>query len=396
MTGPATLRSGRGYPMRNQVIGRASSKAPIRHLDISLLVSVMVLTALGCVAVRSASAQLLIAQGADPDRFLKRQLVFFAVATVVFAATILVDYRKLAPYALMIYSAILFLLLLVLTPLGDEVAGARRWINLGVFQIQPAEMMKVAYILLMATVLSRNEGRQIGPISGLAPVVQAMFWAVVPAVLIFVQPDLGTSMVLFVVAFAMLLVSGVQIRWLLLLVLTGLLAFTLALQMDILKEYQVNRLTAFMDTETDMRGTGFNLEQSKIAIGSGGFAGKGWGQGSQTNLSYVPEQRTDFIFTAIGEEKGFLGGLTVLLLFGIILWRCIRTAMLSKDIFGALIAGGVAAWFAFQLFVNIGMTIGIMPITGIPLPFVSYGGSSLIASFVGVGLVMSIHMRRLV
>lgn len=396
MAGPATLRSGRGYPMRNQVIGRASSKAPIRHLDISLLVSVMVLTALGCVAVRSASAQLLIAQGADPDRFLKRQLVFFAIATVAFAATLLVDYRKLAPYALMIYSAVLFLLLLVLTPLGDEVAGAQRWINLGAFQIQPAEMMKVAYILLMATVLSRNEGRQIGPISGLAPVVQAMFWAAVPAVLIFVQPDLGTSMVLFVVAFAMLLVSGVQIRWLLLLVLTGLLAFTLALQMDILKEYQVNRLTAFMDTETDLRGTGFNLEQSKIAIGSGGFAGKGWGQGSQTNLSYVPEQRTDFIFTAIGEEKGFLGALTVLLLFGIILWRCVRTAMLSKDIFGALVAGGVAAWFAFQLFVNVGMTIGIMPITGIPLPFVSYGGSSLIASFVGVGLVMSIHMRRLV
>ncbi|MBW3590842.1 MAG: rod shape-determining protein RodA [Actinobacteria bacterium] len=203
-------------------------------------------------------------------------------------------------------------------------------------------------------------------------------------------------LVLFVVAFAVLLVSGVQIRWLLLLLLTGLLMVTVTLQMDVLKEYQVTRLTAFMDTEVDPRGTGFNLEQSKIAIGSGGFTGKGWGEGSQTNLSYVPEQRTDFIFTAIGEEKGFLGALTVLLLFSIILWRCVRTAMLSKDIFGALVAAGVAAWFAFQLFVNIGMTIGIMPITGIPLPFVSYGGSSLIASFVGVGLVMSIHMRRLV
>lgn len=396
MAGPATLGRGRGYSMGDRVIGRASSKAPIRHMDISLLVSVMVLTTLGCVAVRSASAQLLIAQGEDPDRFLKRQLIFFSLATVAFVATILVDYRKLAPYTLMIYSAILVLLLAVLTPLGERVAGAQRWIGVGEFQIQPAEAMKVAYILLVATVLSRNEGRQIGPISGLAPVIQAMFWAGVPALLIFIQPDLGTSMVLFVVAFAVLLVSGVQIRWLLLLLLTGLLTVTVALQMDVLKEYQVTRLTAFMDTEVDTRGTGFNLEQSKIAIGSGGLTGKGWGEGSQTNLSYVPEQRTDFIFTAIGEEKGFLGALTVLLLFSIILWRCVRTAMLSKDIFGALVAAGVAAWFAFQLFVNIGMTIGIMPITGIPLPFVSYGGSSLIASFVGVGLVMSIHMRRLV
>ncbi|MEX2587332.1 MAG: rod shape-determining protein RodA [Actinomycetota bacterium] len=395
MAGPATL-GGRGYPTRHGVIGRASSKAPIRHLDISLLVSVMLLTALGCVAVRSASAQLLIAQGADPDRFLKRQLVYFSVATVAFVVTILGDYRKLAPYTLMIYGAVLFLLLIVLTPLGDRVSGAQRWIDVGIFQIQPAELMKVAYILLMATVLSRNDGRQIGPISGLAPVIQAMFWAAIPALLIFLQPDLGTASVLFVAGFAALLVSGVQIRWLLLLLLSGLLAITLALQMDVLEDYQVNRLTAFMDTEADVRGTGFNLEQSKIAIGSGGFTGKGWGQGSQTNLSYVPEQRTDFIFTAIGEEKGFLGGLTVLLLFSTILWRCVRTAMLSKDIFGALVASGVAAWFAFQLFVNVGMTIGIMPITGIPLPFVSYGGSSLIASFVGVGLVMNIHMRRLV
>lgn len=396
MAGPATLGSSRGFTMRDRVIGRTTSKAPIRHLDLSLLVSVMLLTALGCVAVRSASAQLLIAQGEDPDRYLKRQLIFFSLATVAFAATILFDYRKLAPYTLIIYGSVVVLLIAVLTPLGEEVSGARRWLGFGAFQLQPAELMKLAYILFLSTVLSRNEGRQPGPVSGMAPVVQAMFWAAIPAALIFFEPDLGTAMVLFAIAFAALLVAGVQIRWLLLLVLTGLLLGAVALRMDFLEEYQVERLTAFMDTEADIRGSGFNLEQSKIAIGSGGFTGKGWGQGSQTNLSYVPEQRTDFIFTAIGEEKGFLGGLTVLLLFSIILWRCIRTAMLSKDIFGALVATGVAAWFAFQLFVNIGMTIGIMPITGIPLPFVSYGGSSLIATFIGVGLVMNIHMRRLV
>lgn len=374
---------------------RLSSKSPIRHIDPFLVVSVMVLTVLGCVAVRSASAQLLEAQGADPDRFLKRQLIFFSLATVVFAVSILFDYRRLAPYTPFLYLGVVLLLLVVMTPLGQRVAGAQRWIGVGAFQIQPAEIMKVVYIVFLAAVLSREQA-QAGPSDGFRPVIQALGLAAVPAILAFVQPDLGTVLVLLAIAFAILMVAGVQVRWLFVVVGAGVLLAFLALRFDVLHDYQVARLTSFLDSDSDLSRTGYNLAQSKIAIGSGGIVGKGLGNGSQTNLAYVPEQRTDFIFTAIGEERGFLGALVILALFAILLWRCVRTAMLSKDLFGALVAGGVAAMFGFQLFVNVGMTVGIMPITGIPLPFVSYGGSSLITSFIGVGLVMNVHMRRFV
>lgn len=386
----------RSYLTNRDVLSRhrLSSKSPIRHIDPLLAVSVMLLTIIGCVAVRSASAQLLEAQNADPDRFLKRQLIFFALATVAFGVTVLFDYRRLAPYTPMFYLAMVFLLLIVLTPLGQRVAGAQRWINLGAFQIQPAELMKVAYIVFLATVLSREQ-IQAGHIDGFKPVLQALGLAAVPAALTYVQPDLGTVLVLLAIAFAILMVAGVQVRWLFVVVGAAILLTGLAIKFDVLRAYQVARLTSFLDNETDL-GPGYNLAQSKIAIGSGGLVGKGLGNGTQTNLNYVPEQRTDFIFTAIGEERGFLGALVILTLFAILLWRCIRTAMLSKDLFGALVAGGVAAMFGFQLFVNVGMTVGIMPITGIPLPFVSYGGSSLITSFIGVGLVMNIHMRRFV
>ncbi len=383
----------RNYASRDRI--SMSSKAPIRHVDGWLMLAVMGLTAVGCIAIRSASAPLLNVNGEDPDYYLKRQLIFFSLATVAFGLTLLVDYRQLQPYAPFLYGAALFLLLVVLTPLGQTVKGAQRWINLGVFQLQPAEVMKIGYIMFLAAVLSR-ERRQEGPISGATPVVQAMLLAAVPVFLIYLQPDLGSSLVLVAVAFAVLLVAGVQVRWMVLVVVAGLAMGGVALKLDVVHQYQIERLTAFMDSEADPQRTGFNLEQSKIAIGSGGFGGKGWGKGTQTNLAYVPEQRTDFIFTAIGEEQGFLGGVVILSLFSVVLWRCIRTAMLSKDLFGALVAGGVAAMLAFQLFVNIGMTIGIMPITGIPLPFVSYGGTSLITSFAGVGVVMNIHMRRFV
>lgn len=394
MTDFSGFASTRTYVGRDRV-GPISSKAPIRHLDGWLILAVMGLTVMGCLAIRSASAPMLELQGMDPDHYLKRQLIHFSVATIAFGTVLLFDYRTLKPYTPLLYAGLVFLLVLVLTPLGQMVKGAQRWINLGVFQLQPAEIMKIGYVAVLATLLSRESGRD-RPFSGAIVVAQAFALAVPPALLIYMQPDLGSSIVLFPIAFAMLLVAGVQIRWLALVVVAGLVFGGLALKMEVLHQYQIDRLTAFMDVEADPQRSGFNLEQSKIAIGSGGFAGKGWGQGSQTNLAYVPEQRTDFIFTAIGEEQGFLGGLLVLSLFSIVLWRCVRTAMLSRDLFGALLAGGIAAMLGFQLFVNIGMTIGIMPITGIPLPFVSYGGTSLITSFVGVAIVTNIHMRRFV
>ncbi|MDQ4149674.1 MAG: rod shape-determining protein RodA [Actinomycetota bacterium] len=370
---------------------RISAKSPIRHLDPFLIPAALALTAVGCVAVRSASAPLLQAQGMDPDYFLKRQLVFFCLSTIAFGIVLLFDYRRYAAYAPIIYAGMLVLLLVVLTPLGQRVAGAQRWLSLGVFQVQPAELMKVAYIGLLAALLSRETNR-----AGFAPVAQALIMAGVPALLVYAQPDLGSALVLFAIAFGMLLVAGVELRWLAVVVLLAATVAVLAIQLGVLRDYQVARLQAFLDTESDLQGSSFNLAQSKIAIGSGGFLGKGLGNGSQTNLSYVPEQRTDFIFTAIGEEMGFVGAMLVIGLFSLLLWRCVRIAMLSKDLFGTLVAAGVATMLGFQLFVNIGMTIGIMPITGIPLPFVSYGGSSLVTSYVGVAVVMNIHMRRFV
>ncbi len=198
------------------------------------------------------------------------------------------------------------------------------------------------------------------------------------------------------ILFGTLLVSGVQARWLLLLVLVGVAGVTATLSFDVLEEYQKQRLTAFINPSSDASGQGFtyNYRQALIAVASGGVTGKGYLQGSQTSLGFVPEQHTDFIFTVIGEELGFLGSVALILVLGVLLWRGLRTAALARDPFGTLLAAGVVSMLSFQSFVNIGMTIGLMPITGIPLPFVSYGGSSLIASFLAVGLVLNVHMRR--
>jgi rod shape determining protein RodA len=216
---------------------------------------------------------------------------------------------------------------------------------------------------------------------------------VLPALLIFLQPDLGTMMVLPAIAFAVLLVAGVKARWLALVTGAGVLAFVLMTHLGIVQQYQVERLTGFLDPAESSR-AGYNLTQSKLAVGSGGVAGRGLFQGTQTNLDFVPEQHTDFIFTAIAEETGFLGSALLIGLYAALVWRGLRIAMLSKDRFGTLLAAGVTGMLAFQVFVNIGMTVGIMPITGIPLPLVSYGGSSLIATFASIGLLMNVHMRR--
>jgi rod shape determining protein RodA len=218
---------------------------------------------------------------------------------------------------------------------------------------------------------------------------------VFPMFLIFLEPDLGTTMVFVALTAALLLIGGAKIRHFLALGILGLFAVLLALQMGVLEDYQMQRITAFLDPNPDVRSVGYNLTQSKIAIGSGGFRGKGiGGENTQTSLDFVPEQHTDFIFTAVGEQLGFVGSATLLGLFAFLLWRAIRIATMARDLFGALLASGCAALWAFQLFVNIGMTMGIMPITGIPLPFISFGGSSLITNFAAVGLLMNIHMRR--
>jgi rod shape determining protein RodA len=302
-----------------------------------------------------------------------------------------VDYRRLQAWAGVVFGAVVLALGLVLTPLGSATNGAQSWFELGAYQLQPSEYAKVGMIVTLAAVFgSRREApgarRLAGGLAAMALVCGE----------ILLQPDFGTFMVFVAILFGVLLVSGVQLRWLLVLALIGVVGTVGMFKLNVLREYQKERLTAFIDPSADDGGRGFtyNSRQALIAIGSGGVTGKGYLRGTQTNLQYVPEQKTDFVFTVIGEELGFAGAMGLLLVLGLLLWRGLRIAAVARDPFGALLATGVVTMLAFQAFVNIGMTIGIMPITGIPLPFVSYGGSSLVATFLAVGLLENVHMRR--
>ena len=218
--------------------------------------------------------------------------------------------------------------------------------------------------------------------------------AAVPLVLVFLGPDIGTSIGIAAIVVGMLIVAGTKLRHLLVLSVVGIIAIVLVFQTGAIESFQRERLTAFLDPNSVSADVRYNLDQSLIAVGSGGLLGKGYLHGVQTNLDYVPEQHTDFIFTVAGEEFGFVGALAVLALFALLLWRSIRIAWLAKDPFGTYVAAGIASMFAIQMFVNVGMVIGIMPITGIPLPFLSYGGTSILVSFAAIGMLESIHMRR--
>jgi rod shape determining protein RodA len=383
---------------RVEVIGRErivpqhlSAKAPIRHLDFILLLVTLTLSSIGATFVHSATKLRQESLGLDGNHFLKRQLAFLGVSIIVFAIVLLFDYRQLRGLSPLLYGIGVLLLLIVLTPLGHSTAGAQRWINLGFLQIQPSELMKVVLVIALASLYTEGQSESA---TRRLPVVLVL--AAVPTFLIYMQPDLGTLMVLSAVLLVMLLTAGTRVRWMLLLLLSGVIAFILVLNLGLLRDYQIARLTGFLDPHADPRRAGYNAAQSLIAVASGGPMGKGLLKGTQTNLDFVPEQHTDFIFTAIGEERGFVGAVITLGLFAILLWRALRIALLSKDTFGMLLGAGFAGMFAFQVFINVGMTIGIMPITGIPLPFISYGGSSMITSFVAVGFLMNIHMRRFV
>lgn len=372
------------------ISARMARKAPLRHIDPTLLLVTFLLSAYGAVMIYSTTKHDQLAAGLDPNLYVKRQIAFMAagLALLIFASGF--DYRHLRAFSPIIYIGTITALILVLSPLGDVQKGASRWINLGAFQAQPSEVAKVAIIVVLAAFLSERKGElhllDVGVVLGLV---------VLPMALIYLEPDLGTMLVFVFLTIALLLVGGASFRHFALLGTLGAIAIAVILQMGLLQDYQIQRITAFLDPNPDVQSEGYNLTQSKIAIGSGGIRGKGLEQeNTQTALDFVPEQHTDFIFTAVGEQLGFAGAATLLALFAFLIWRAIRIAAMSRDIFGTLLATGIAALWAFQLFVNVGMTMGIMPITGIPLPFISYGGSSLITNYVAVGLLLNVHMRR--
>ncbi|HEV8373212.1 MAG TPA: rod shape-determining protein RodA [Actinomycetota bacterium] len=366
-------------------------RAPWRHLDPTVLLVACALAALGLAAIYSSTFSSLRAQGLPEALIMRRQLLGLGLGLAGMVAVMLVDYRRLQAWAPLGFAGVVLALGLVLTPVGSTTNGAQSWFQLGPYQVQPSEYAKIGVIVALAALFG---ARREPP--GLRRLAAALAVVAVVCAEILLQPDFGTFMVFVAILFGMLLVGGVRLRWLLVLVLVGSIGVVGMFKLNMLKEYQKERLTAFVNPSADEQGRGFtyNARQALIAIGSGGVDGKGYLRGTQTNLQYVPEQKTDFIFTVVGEELGFAGSMLLLALLALLVWRGLRIAAVARDPFGALLAAGAVCMLAFQAFVNIGMTIGIMPITGIPLPFVSYGGSSLVASFLAVGLLENVHMRR--
>lgn len=364
---------------------------PIKHLDPVLVITALALTGVGLLAIYSAKLQALTQQGLPTTTFISRQLLALVIGVVAMVVMAMIDYRHLRTYAPVLYVVSVFLLLVVLSPLGTEVKGSQRWLVVAGFQLQPSELAKIAVLVMIAAVLHELKGN-----IRLGAVALGLGIAVVPTALVFLQPDLGTSMVFLWTAAVLFLIAGIPARYLVTLALGGLVAMIVALQTGVIEAYQLRRLTAFLDAADPAlaQGPAFQTYQSMVAIGSGQFAGKGLFQGTQTALSYVPENHTDFVFTVIGEEFGFIGASVVLGLYVLLVWRALRIAILAKDLFGTLLASGIIAILSLQVFVNVGMNVGIMPVTGLPLPFVSYGGTSLIIWFAMVGLLLNVHMRR--
>lgn len=372
--------------------GRAAGVV-IRHLDLVTVGSVAGLIVMGLLSVFTATV--------DPERgrllqapsiLFNRQLVFIVIAAGVLLGTILFDYRYVRVYAGIMYIACFFLLLVVLTPIGESVKGSQRWISLGLFNLQPSELSKPVLVAALAAYLSERRGtltlRDVGRCIGLT----------VPlALLVFVQPDFGTVLVLGWILLVMLIIGGADWKHLVVLLTIGAIGMVGMFQLGVVQDYQRTRLQAFLDPQEDPYREGYNYRLTRQAVGNGGLLGRGILRRdvvNLTNLDYVREQHTDFVFTVVAEQMGFVGGLTLLVLYGTIFVRGLAGAAIARDRFGTLVAAGAVGYLAFQVFVNIGMTVGLVPITGIPLPFVSYGGSSLVASAITVGLLLSVRMRR--
>jgi rod shape determining protein RodA len=382
------LRAGRRGRRREDSLFRDRPPAAWKHVDLVLLACTVAVSALGALMILSST------RGTDPETYdlsyVRRQVLFLGLGVLAMVLVTLVDYRRLRDYAWLAYGLGLGLLALVVSPLGTEQRGTQAWFQLGPFQLQPAELAKVVTILAVAALLAGSTV----PLR-LHRVGLALALFVVPTGLIMLQPDLGTALVFVALAMGMLFMGGARPRHVVVLTAVGVIAVVGVLTSDVLQDYQRERLTGFLDQDrADVQEEAYNLDQSKAAIASGSTSGKGLFEGTQTRLGFVPEQHTDFIFTAVGEELGFVGSATVLGLLALMCARIWRTAQMARDRLGMLICIGVLTMLVFQIFQNVGMTMGVMPITGITLPFMSYGGSSVLASWLAVGLVLNVHMRR--
>jgi len=372
---------------------RSSSRFSLRDWDLALGLAVVGLLGIGTVLVYAATRDWFASNGLDPEYYLKRHVINILIGALLAWSVTLIDYRMIRAYTPVLWGVGVLGLLLVLIPgIGVTVNGARAWIGLpGGFQIQPAELAKITIIVGMALILSELHGNQEYPQS--EDVLKALAVAAIPVLLIVLQPDLGTILIVSASVVTIIAVSGAQIRWVFGLITLAIISGYVAVQAGMVSEYQVKRLESFIDPNADPMMSGYQLRQARITIGSGGISGTGLFDGPQTNGRFVPEQQTDFIFTVAGEQLGFLGSGLIILLYLIILQRAFSIAKRTNDMFGRLVCIGVIAWFAFQTFENIGMTMGLMPMTGVPLPFLSYGGSSMFACLIGIGLLQNVHLR---
>ena len=361
--------------------------------DLILSFAVGSLLIFGILLVYAATRNWYAAAGEDPEYYLKRHAINVIIGIALAFGTTFIDYRSLRAYTPFVWGAGVFGLLLVLIPgIGSTINGARAWIVLpGGFSIQPAELAKITIIIGMSMILTeRMHGQE--EVRN-KDVMQALAVAGIPVLFIILQPDMGTILIISAIVLTIIATSGAQARWVVALLLVALLGGFVAAKAGVVSEYQLKRLQSFVDPTADTQGAGYQLRQARITVGSGGFWGTGLFQGAQTNGRFVPEQQTDFIFTVAGEETGFLGSSFIVLMLLTIMMRGFSIARRTTDPFGRLVAVGVVAWFAFQTFENIGMTLGLMPMTGVPLPLLSYGGSSMFANMIGVGLLQNVHAR---
>jgi rod shape determining protein RodA len=356
--------------------------------DFVMIGIIAALTALGLIMILSTSGPRLEAEGAARTGEMVRQATFVVLGVVAFFIATLISDRQWRLLTPLVFAATLILLVLVLV-IGGGISGAQRWIPLGLFNLQPSEAAKPAVILALAALLASGpeevKWRRI---------FQAFALVGVPAVLIFIQPDLGTMLVFGFVTVVMLFAAGTTVRQIAILAIGAFAVLILSIEANVLAEYQVDRLTGFLNPGEQTLSINYNQNQSQIAIGSGGMFGAGLFQGTQTNLAFVPAQTTDFIFTAVAEQLGFVGGATVIALYALLIMRLLIIATAARDRFGQLVAVGVAAALGFHVFVNIGMAIGMLPVTGLPLPFLSFGGSFYISTLFGLGICHSIWIHR--
>lgn len=358
----------------------------LKHIDYILIILVLGLCILGLLVIYSSTYQENMANGTI--QFVKKQLISILVGLLICFLITMFDYHEIIKTAIPVYILSLIALIYVLY-FGKEIGGARRWIQLAGQEFQPSEFAKIALILFLSDFLNRQKDRLSDFLYFLLP----FLFAGILMLLSYKQPDLGTALVFFAITLLMIFIAG--IRWQYIVIGFFLVLSLFPISWSILRDYQRSRLILFLNPEMDPLGAGYNIIQSKVAIGSGGLFGKGLFSGIQSQLKFLPSQHTDFVFAVIGEELGFAGALLLLSFFILLLWKGIKIAQEAPDLLGTLLAAGITSFLFVQIFINIGMSMGLMPATGLPLPFISYGGTFMISNFIGIGILLNVHLRSI-